>query len=69
SCFHDYWGVILMAVIGAGPAVRDAFGEAFRNKESLMYGIARALAVVVIMVLATVVTVNSGFSAFIYTRF
>ncbi|MBQ2454862.1 MAG: MBOAT family protein [Firmicutes bacterium] len=69
SCFHDYWGVILMAVIGAGPAVRDAFGEAFRNKDSLMYGIARALAVVVIMVLATVVTVNSGFSAFIYTRF
>ncbi|MBQ2095501.1 MAG: MBOAT family protein [Firmicutes bacterium] len=74
TALHDTWYVIAAALIGTTPYVRDRFRafagtKLLQGKSELGKNIAMAAGFAVLLAVSTVIIINTGFSAFIYTKF
>ena len=69
TAFHDTWYVLLGAAVACTPLVRNVCRKLSGDTEGLRANILKGAALCVLMGLSLLVIVNSGYSAFIYTKF
>lgn len=69
TALHDRWYILAAAAFGCSPLLRDSCAELFRGRNSIAAYIVKTAVMCALLGLSLIVIVNSGYSAFIYTKF
>ncbi len=69
TALHDTWYVIAAAAFLCTPVIQDSCQKVIKGKIGLGANLAKAIVLSALLALSLVVMVNSGYSAFIYTKF
>ena len=69
ASFHDQWPVLLGACIGCTPIVRDLGRRIAGTEDTLKAAVLKTALMCVLFAASLLLIVNSGYSAFIYTKF
>ena len=69
TVLHDSWYVPAIAVFGCTPLIKNCCQKVFKDENSRTAMLCKSAALCALLALSLLLIVNSGYSAFIYTKF